>query len=142
MRLDDRAADRQAHAEPAGLAGDEAIEDALQLRLLDPSPRVLDGDLEGSGVESRGLDAHVAQVVVGHGFAGVDHDVQDHLLELDDVTEHAREVVGETEPQRDPLPFQVLAQEAGDFANHVVEVQRLLVDVFLPEERAQMSDHL
>src|SRR3989449_9835315 len=50
VRLDDRAADRQAHAEPAGLAGDEAVEDAFQLRLLDPSPRVLDGDLDRKSV--------------------------------------------------------------------------------------------
>src|SRR5882724_10714469 len=45
VRLDDRATDRQPHAEAAGLAGDEPLEHPLEIRPLRADAGLADGDL-------------------------------------------------------------------------------------------------
>src|SRR5262249_46752986 len=78
--LDDRAADRQAHAETARLGADEPLEHALELRRLRADAGVANADLHDAGRPQRRRDPDLAGPVRGttDRLARVDDQIQDH----------------------------------------------------------------
>src|SRR4030095_880845 len=110
VRLHDRAADGQAHAEAARLGADEPLEHALQLRGLRTDAGVPDADLHDARGPERRRDPDLAGPVrgVADRLAGVHHEIQDYLLELDRIAGHERrDRVGDAE-HRDVLASQVV----------------------------------
>ena len=97
VRLDDRAADRQAHAEALHLGAHEVLEDALEIPVLDADPRVPDRDGHASRRERGRLDRDLTRAVLGgrDGLACVDEDVEQDLLELHRVASDGLEPSGE-----------------------------------------------
>src|SRR5436190_23989017 len=89
VAFDDGAADRKAHAQPLRLAGDEGIEDRLEHFRSDSGAAVVHLDHNVRFINRcRANDQAPRAVAAGsaHGAEGVEHQVQDDLLQLDEVT--------------------------------------------------------
>ena len=85
-----------AEPEPGSLADvagrEEWIEDAPEIAVLDAVPRVRHRDLHGAGVgDVRRADLEPPRRAPAHRLFGVEHEVQQRLLQLARVREHARE---------------------------------------------------
>src|SRR5688572_32101468 len=91
VAFDDGAADRKAHSQSFRLAGDEGIEDRLELFRGDSSAAVLNFDQHVRFINRiRAHDQSPRAVESGsaHGAEGIEHQVQEDLLKLDAVTLH------------------------------------------------------
>ena len=87
MSLDDRAADGEPHAQPAGLGGEEGIKDAGEILGGDSVTRVAYGNLNRTAMGRQCLDgeAPLPRLASGHGFHSIVGKVQDDLLKLDEI---------------------------------------------------------
>ena len=113
VRVDDRPADRQPHAEPSGLGGDEGLEDALELRLLQAGAGIADRHLDAQSRALAGRDDQIPRAVDDrHRLARIDQQVEDHLLELDAVTGHRGQSRRTIERHRDAPSLDVVPDEA------------------------------
>ena len=88
VRLDDRAADRQAHAESLGLGRDEWLEDTGQLRFRYSDSGVADRDDDKSLPIVIGRNSQRPRSALDDrdGITRVEQQVQDHLLQLHGVS--------------------------------------------------------
>ena len=77
---------------------------------------------------------------VGHRVARIDHEIDDHLLELREIGLHRPEVALRHDVERDPLADQP-AQQHGQVVDHVAEVDDLRAQRLLAREREQVAHH-
>src|SRR5262249_45478611 len=86
VRLDDRTADRQAHAHAAALGGEECIEDLSHARLIETHARILHGHDHVVVVWPRAND-DLARPVADrrHRLHAVHHEVDENLRQLDPI---------------------------------------------------------
>ena len=144
MGLDDGSTDRQPHAQPGDFGGDERLEDALEVDVLHAGTAVAHRDLDGARMMLGGLDAEKSLPgrAIGHGFRGVEQDVEDDLLELDGVAEHPRQVLRQREVHADALRLQLAAQQHHHLHDERVDVRRLVFRRLLAEQRPQPANDL
>jgi len=90
VRPDDRLADREADANSCILGAEEAVEDAPEVSGGDARPIVEDGKADRAVFVDRRLDVDPTYRLTGvhDGLDAVDEQVDDHLLQLNPVTEH------------------------------------------------------
>src|SRR5436190_5082191 len=139
VAFDDGAADRQAHAQSLRLAGDEGIENRLELLRGDASAAVLDLDQHLRFIKrSRAHDQAPPAIESGsaHGAERIEHQVQDDLLKLDAVPLDRADVGRQVEVDRDLVQNRVAVHDALDDADHAVHV-----DVGQARRRAAALEH-
>src|SRR2546422_7737476 len=105
MRVDDGAADRQPHAQTAGLRGEEGAEQPVDGVPVDPDARVLHGHQNLiAAVRPRANHQLRRPVPDGrHRLDTIHHEVDEHLLELDSITEDGGQRRRQVHPQRHPM---------------------------------------
>src|SRR5258708_33297736 len=125
MRLDDRAADRQPHADALALGGVERIEDVLEFRRIDPRAGIADGQEHAVRFALRGRYEHVSLSVAerAYGFNGVDDQIQHHLLYLNSIGPDQRDGIREFVPQRSAILRSLHARQTNSLENRIVDVQ-------------------
>src|SRR3954471_6372887 len=126
VRLDDGTGDRQSHAHPVGLGGEEGIEQLMHILGIDANPIVphLYPHL-AVFVLARPDQQFTAAVGNGcHGLDAVDRQIHDHLLQLDPVAEHHRQRGRELKPQAHPIVEQFSLNQQDQLLDDVVEVEQ------------------
>src|SRR5260370_32380317 len=106
--LDDRSADRQTQAEPARLRGVERVEQAIGLEPAEADTAVLHRDDWARWIADRlaGRPDHEPAPLgrnLSHGLRRVDEEVDEHLLELDPISQHRWQVRRDAYLERNPL---------------------------------------
>src|SRR5205814_10304676 len=102
----------------------------------DPDPRVLDRHHDCAPALPGGPDHEAALTSAGlpHGVEAVEHEVQHHLLKLDPVAAHLRQVGGELEAQRHVADDRVAPDEPRHFPDDPVEIEGHEFDVALLDQ--------
>src|SRR6266850_26872 len=90
MRLDDRTADRQPHAHAAGLGGEEGAEQLVHAVRIDPDAGILHGHQHLITLVRLRTNHQLARPVRDgrHRLDRIHDEVDEHLLQLDPITEH------------------------------------------------------
>ncbi len=141
--FDDVAADGQAQARAPlprgvgfGLGREKRLEDPPQVGRRDPDTRVGHADL-GQPAGRRPAPGAAAPCPPGHRLAGVDQEVEQHLLDLcrvDPRVQSSRRL----QFQPHPVPRQVFLDEQDDFLDQPRQVGRLAV---LDVSRPRQTEH-
>src|SRR5262249_12424211 len=97
VRLNDRPADREAHAHAAGLGGVEGVEQVVHTLRGQTRAGILHGDEHPARGVWPGADAQLARSLAdaAQRFDGVEDHVQEHLLQLDAIALNARQALRE-----------------------------------------------
>src|SRR5207248_7023175 len=77
-----------------------------------------------------------------HGFAGIDDQIEQHLLKLNRIAANRGEAVGKTSAHRDILENQVAARERQDVRDQLVDSYGLHQSLTLLEERTKVIDDI
>jgi hypothetical protein len=91
VRHHDRPADRQAQAESLWPKGDERLEHGVQLICRNPGTAVRNRDIHEFTI-CCGLEHQAALARAGpfHRVTGIEHEIEEDLLQLDAIAEHRR----------------------------------------------------
>lgn len=108
MRLDDGAANRQAHPHATGLGAVERLEDAFQVRGVNARAGILYRKQDAVGVRSGGTDQQLLRAIVDHAhrFRGVQDKVQNDLLQLYTIAHDGGQVASSLRPHNDLASLQ------------------------------------
>ena len=107
-----------------------------------PVPRSDDHELDESAAgRRRQRKIPFGRVRAVHGVARVQHEIEHYLLQFHPIAEHERHRRRERALDRDAARRQLAVGEIDDFASHIVDVDRLARDVFLPQHGAEAIDH-
>jgi hypothetical protein len=95
MRLDDGAANRQAHTQAAEFGRIEGVKDVIQISQVHSGSGILNRDDHKIRLCPCGADQQMAGAPVtrAYCFDGVDDQIQDHLLQLDSIAIDRRQIV-------------------------------------------------
>ena len=123
MGFDDRAADGQTHAHAVWLGREEAVEQAVEVLRDDSRAAVLDGAAQCHGMRHGGPDGDPALCAsrLLHGLYGVDDEVDNHLLELDAVSQHLRHSRSEVARYRDAARLDFVMEKHKSSINEFVK---------------------
>src|SRR6202022_3911764 len=107
-------------------------------------PRVLPGDRDGGrAVPGRPDDeGPLPRAGLVHGVQAVEHQVQHHLLQLNPIASHGRQIGGELEAQRYAPADRVALHEPRHFSDELVEVEGYEFEVALLDQGTQPPDYL
>ena len=121
MRLDDRAADREPHPQPARLGGEIGLEEPLGRGGGQSPPGIVHHDLRHAVGAPRGLhlDLPPPHARFPDGVDGVLDEVDEHLLDLDAIGEDRQRARPEMEPQQHVLLLHVPRQPPGGVAHQL-----------------------
>ena len=144
VRVDDRAADRQAEAEPAGLRRDERLEHLLELALGDSRPAIGDGDDDVRAIVGarREREPPLAEWRVVHRVAGVENQIEQHLKELDAIASHVGQRRREIRRHRNAAREQLAAHDRERLRREVRHAKRHEQRVGLLDEQSELADDL
>ena len=123
----DRATDRKTKTEAALLSGRERLEEtSLDLR-SDAAAGILDRDLDplivvGSGRDREGPRAGRRRF---HRFAGIHHEIQDHLLELNPIAAHDAHSLGKIPNDSDLVGNKIAVCQIEYFGDYLVDLEGL-----------------
>src|ERR1700738_955810 len=144
MSVDDRAADRQPHAETVGLRRNERREDALPDGGVQSGAAVLDRDQDVAWLGHHGRYRQLPRALRDR-FQGVDcvqDQVYDYLLQLYPVAHHGLIAGDEVRAQRDAMPLHLAVGERQHLSDGVVDVERRDLRPGFLRERPQPTDHV
>src|ERR1700686_1749121 len=124
MSLDDRAADRKAHAQSAWLGAEERIEYAVRVLARDSGAAVLHGHHDAMRFILIGTDHQSKRPTRDrlHRFGTVYHKVDDHLLKLNPIRDDRRYRRREFELRGHLLGGQFAPQQRGDLVDEAIDV--------------------
>ena len=106
VRFHDGAADRQAHPHPAGFGGVERVENTRELVGRDTRALIPHGNVH-SGIGVQRPDHDPPRLARGaHRFHAVEHEVEQHLLDLDPVAADQGKIGREVQDE-------IIAREVG-----------------------------
>jgi len=144
VRFDDRSADRQSHAHAAGFGGEKGVEQFVLVLGGEPDAAVLYRDQHLMGFVAARLDHQLAPPILDrlHRLNAVNHQVDEHLLQLDPVGLDHGQAGREFRPQRHPMSEHLMLHQDDGLLNDVVDVERRLHRIGLFRQRAQALDHL
>src|SRR5688572_9313857 len=117
MRLDDRAADRQAHSHTAWLGRKEGLKQIGFLRRVEAWTVIHDGQ-QDLVVLLTGPDHQLAAAACldrGHRLRGIDHEVDDHQLQKEAIAVHIRQRAGQIERERHLMARELAPNERHAF---------------------------
>ncbi len=141
MRLDDAPRDGKAYAHAAGFGGDERLEEPLGDFLRNTGPGVGHLHRDEAAVR-RGADRQFLALALAHRFAGVAHQVGEHLLDLHAISKN--EIGAGVELEHDPNPLLARSdqrQRAG-LLDQLSDVLARLLGLAAHDKLAQMPDDL
>src|SRR5438093_645932 len=143
MLVDDAVRDGQAQARSLSdvLGGEERIEDPPLEPRGDPVSRIGERDLHLRDAD-RTRDANRLAWRVRHRVAGVRQQVDEHLLQLDGVSDDHGLLLAQVDRDLDLAQPELLLHEGKRPPDHVPQGNRLAADGGRPAERAQMRDDL
>jgi hypothetical protein len=144
IRFDDRAADRQPHADPIGLGRVERLEQPVEIRRIDPRAGIVDFDEHAVGIALAGGNRKLARSVsgAGHRLNGVDHQIHDHLLQLDTIRRNERQVVRKPRPEPDAAAFHFGLGQRNDLVDRLIDVRAVSVRRHLSYQPTNAIDDL
>src|SRR5260370_22222621 len=142
VRLDDRTADRQPYSHPVGLGRVKCLERAFEALRRWSRPRISHRDKRAVGCIACAADQQLSLPFVhcAHCFNGVDDQVQQHLLQLNAIPLHHRQLLRESGLQCDAMPDNLVAGQGGGVEDHLVHVERVVARGYLFNEAADPSD--
>ena len=120
----------------------ERLEYAFEIRRGYSRASVGDGDFNAA-VRGR-LCSHqqpAVRFLAVHGVASVDHEIEHHLLQLVPIAAHGWQRLGEVGADHYVTVQQVAAHQTQRFLDHVVEVERMTLRLFLPEHGSKPLNH-
>ena len=123
----DRAADRKTETEAAFLGGRERLEETgLDLR-SNAAAGILDRNLDPLIVVGSGRDREgpCTGRRVLHRFAGIHHEIQDHLLELDPIAADDAYSLGKIPDNSDLVGNKIAVRKIEHFGDDVVDLEGL-----------------
>ncbi len=141
MHLDDRAADRQADAEPVGLGRVEGLEDPIDGRHVDTGAGIPHEQVHAVAVGARDHPDPGVAAGGGAGLNGVEREVQDDLPQLQVIAVHDRQVGLELGDDRHTGQRRLVREEADDVVRHRVDVHRRPVEVVFLEQTPHALNH-
>ena len=143
MGLDDRSADRQAHAHAAGFGSEECVEQPVGILGGQSDAAIAYRDQNLAGFLLVRPDHQLAQPVRDrlHRFDAVDDEIEDDLLQLDPVAEDQAQGRGELHPQRHPVADQLVMQQGDHLVDDFIDVERHFLIGGLVDQRADALDH-
>ena len=125
VRLDDRAADRQAHPHALGLGREGRREDPVSLARADSGAGIRDRQGHGVAVARLRTDRQDSRLApLRHRVDGVDDEVEKHLLQLDPVTGHDRDLLHRFHSHRNPMPLQLASAQSERLLLQLVDIER------------------
>src|ERR1043166_573223 len=146
VRADDRARDRKPQAEPARLGRIEGLEELGVLLRREPRAAVAEADLHRAALDVDRAGAHPNPALLGRqarpGGAGVHHQIEHPLLELDPVALDLGQRRGELRHDLDRTRDEVAVDDAEDLVDQLVGVEGLELRFAALEEGAQAPDDL
>ena len=101
VRLDNRAANREAETHAVGLGGNEGFEQLAGDAVGKARSAVGDGDLHHALITQGRRHVELAPSACFHRLDGIAHEIDEDLLDLDPVDEHVRGVRLEMQPHLD-----------------------------------------
>jgi len=144
MGLDDRSADRDAHAHAVGLGGEGGLEDAIGRGGI--QPRAAIRDRHAYLARSDGLLRYRQHLRLApdraHRLNAVHDQVQEHLLQLYPVAEDLLAAGGQTHLKGDVALLQLAAGERQYLFDGIIDVEPGHLRSGLRGERAEASDHI
>src|ERR1700722_4999459 len=90
VRLDNRAADRQAHAHTTALGGYEWLKNVVSNIGVDAGSAVGDGEFDQVGTSKRGRQVKLTAVRPDHGIQRIAHEVDQDLLNVNSIAHNMR----------------------------------------------------
>src|ERR1700730_1949710 len=140
--FDDRAANRQSHAQTAGLCREEGGEEPVGILWLYTSARILYRHENLVSLLLRS-DQEVARAIRDsfHGLHAVHQQIDGNLLQLDPIPDHTNSRRRQLPPQRHAMLDQLTLYEEHNFIDHVIDIQPYLIRLGFPAQRANSQDH-
>src|SRR5260370_1489868 len=144
VRFDDRAADRESHAQAVRLGRVEGAEKPVCILGLDTDADVL--DRHQHPVRLVWLCAHDEHAIAvadrRHGLHPIDSKIDDHLLQLDSIAADLEQARGEFELHRNSMPTRLVLQERDCLFDDLVDVQSDHLPAHLFRERVNAAHYL
>jgi hypothetical protein len=119
MGTDDGPADRQPHAQSAGLCGVESLENALDMFRIDARSGIANRDEDAISLSPFGADQQLPRPCLdrAHCFDGVQYQVQDDLLQLNTIPLYGEQPLSKARMNQDP----VLGDRASPQYDHLID---------------------
>ena len=125
VRLDDRAANRQAHPHAVGFGREERVEYPIDVLRADSCPGVRNRHHYAVAFVRLGLDAQDPRLIFRrHRVNGVHDQVEKHLLQLDPISSYLRQLPVRLGLDEYPVLLQVATPQGKGFLDELVEVER------------------
>ena len=135
MGLDDRSADGESQTQAVRFGSHERLEYALEIRQGYSRASIGDGDFDAAlRGRSCSHQQHAVHFPAVHGVASVDHEVEQHLLQLVPIAAHGGQRIGEVGADHYVPVQQVAAHQVQRLLDHVIDVERMALRLFLPEQ--------
>src|SRR5580704_5948678 len=127
MGFNDRAADRQAHTQTAGLCRVEGVKHTLKGCWRQARTRISYRDMNAVRLRLPGADKQLSRSFVGvaHGLNGIQDQVENHLLKLHSIAFDERQALREIHLHRNPVRHCFATGEFNHPADRGVDVQAL-----------------
>src|ERR1700730_6613492 len=144
MGIDDRAADRQSHANPFGFGRVKRLEKPVELLRIEPWASVMHFGENIVRIVYAGDDRKLPRSVAGatHRFDGVDDQIDHYLLQLDPIREDERQVVREPALEPDAVALHLGVDQSDDFTDSLIDVQKFSARRHFLCERTDAADNL
>src|SRR5580698_4275846 len=124
LRFDDRLADGEAHAAALRFRCEERVEDALGVARGQPGSCVFYRDLDVAVLTQLRVDGQHAACVL-HGLEAIEHQVHEHLLQLDPIGHTARKIVTQIGADGYTLAFGFALEHPDHFFDDLIHGDQL-----------------
>src|SRR6266550_7778035 len=123
MKLHNRSTDGEPYSHAAALGRVERVEESVGVTSIEPDPRITDAQVYISPVGGGG-DHQISRTIFdrAHGIARIQQQVEEHLLELDAVAFHRRQVIGQLEPDSYALTLELAHRKRDDLSRRLVQI--------------------
>jgi hypothetical protein len=144
MGMNDRSADRKSHTHAIGLRREEGIENPIGYRRIDSYPRIFDRHQQPVWFGGfRGYGKHLLAVRDrGHGFNRIHDQVQQHLLQMNPVTEDQPIVGARFGAKHNAMPLKLTLREHQHIPDSIIDVELRWLRRGVPSERPKISKHI
>src|ERR1700722_10052941 len=124
MGFNNRAADREAHAHAVGLRRVEGFKETRQAFRAQPMTAVPHRDANTFRCDQLCGDIQfaLAPCQIAHRLNGIDHQVEDHLLELDSISLNVWQGLCQLHPRGDAILYHFALDQANNLKDRAVDI--------------------
>ena len=143
MGLDDGLADRKPDADAVGFCREEGLEQPADRLHLDAGAGIAYGDTDLPRSFAAGRDTQMPQAGVARaqGIYRVGQQIEQHLLQLDAITQNSGQLRIQLSLRRDRLQHKLAAQQVQGIENEIVDLEHAPVTIRPLEQRADALNH-